>query len=69
MDYGWINSKTEHMQTLWPPLCLPCSCSLEGARSAGQSFRGLRVQCRAFLGEAQSREPGCIKGDWGGQRP
>lgn len=68
MDYGWVNSKTEHMRTRRPPLCLPCSCSLEGARSDGQIFQGLRLQCQAFLDAAQPGEPGCIEGDRGGQR-
>ena len=39
MDYGWINSNTEHMRTLQPRLCLPRSCSVEGVGLLGRSFR------------------------------
>lgn len=41
MDYGWINSQTECMRTLQPPLG-----SAPGASSAGQISQGLMLQCR-----------------------
>lgn len=67
MDYGQINSKTEHMRMLQPPPCLPCSCSAEGARFAGQIFPSLRLRCWAVLDAAQTGELGRIEGSGEGR--
>lgn len=65
MDYGWINSKTEHMGAFPPPLCLPCSCErgLLG-RTSRAAVRGCAGKDGADLGAAALRPPCSPRCSW-----
>lgn len=58
MDYGWINSKTEHMGAFPPPLCLPCSCERGLLGRTSRDVQGRMEQTWGLLPCAPHARPG-----------